>query len=157
MIYFYQTVELQTILWTNRKIAWAPIWNGSMYIYMLPFQYIYMEYVRLSYSIHVYMLLFQTENGKRESRHFLPLLVMQTEVVCLFLNEETNGSYPFANRLNGLNRLNGFSHLCIQDTIYISATWPLWGENPPLPSHMADVKWGAAPTPPPTALWEEFL
>ncbi len=36
-------------------------------------------------------------------------------VVCPFLNEETNGSYPFANglhRLNELNRLNGLAQLC---------------------------------------------
>jgi hypothetical protein len=29
-------------------------------------------------------------------------------VVCLFVEEETNGSYPFANGLNGLN---GLAHL----------------------------------------------
>jgi hypothetical protein len=36
-------------------------------------------------------------------------------VVCPFLNEETDGSYPFSNglnRLNELNRLNGLAHLC---------------------------------------------
>ncbi len=30
-------------------------------------------------------------------------------VLCLFLDKETNGCYPFANRLN---RLNGLGHLC---------------------------------------------
>jgi hypothetical protein len=38
--------------------------------------------------------------------------------VCPFVDEETNGSYPFANGLNGLsglnglNRLTGLAHLC---------------------------------------------
>ncbi len=32
-------------------------------------------------------------------------------VVCPFVDEETNGSYPFAYRLKELNRLNGLAHL----------------------------------------------
>jgi hypothetical protein len=32
-------------------------------------------------------------------------------VVFPFVDEETNGSYPLANRLNGLNGLNGLGHL----------------------------------------------
>ncbi len=31
--------------------------------------------------------------------------------VCPFVDEETNGSYLFANRLNGQNGLNGLAHL----------------------------------------------
>ncbi len=35
------------------------------------------------------------------------MLIVQMEfVVCPFVYEEPNGSYPFANRLNGLNGLN---------------------------------------------------
>ncbi len=30
-----------------------------------------------------------------------------------FVDEETNGSYSFANGLNGLNRPNGLANLCI--------------------------------------------
>jgi hypothetical protein len=40
-------------------------------------------------------------------------------VVCPFVDEETNGSYPFVNGqngFNGLNGLNGFAHLCIEYT-----------------------------------------
>ncbi len=33
----------------------------------------------------------------------------QKVVVCPFVDEETNSSYPIANRLN---RLNGLAHLC---------------------------------------------
>jgi hypothetical protein len=36
-------------------------------------------------------------------------------VVCLFVYEETNRSYPFGNGLNRLSRLNGLkglAHLC---------------------------------------------
>jgi hypothetical protein len=32
-------------------------------------------------------------------------------VVCPFVDEETNGSYPFANGLNGQNGLNGLVYL----------------------------------------------
>jgi hypothetical protein len=32
-------------------------------------------------------------------------------VVCPFVYEETNRSYPFANELNGLDRINGLAHL----------------------------------------------
>jgi hypothetical protein len=31
---------------------------------------------------------------------------------CPIVDKETNGSYPSANRLNALNRLNGLAHLC---------------------------------------------
>jgi hypothetical protein len=34
-------------------------------------------------------------------------------VVCPFIDEETNGSYPFANKLNGLS---GLVHLCLTPT-----------------------------------------
>jgi hypothetical protein len=41
-------------------------------------------------------------------------------VVCLFVDEETNGSYPFANEISGLNRLNGLNglvHLELLDSL----------------------------------------
>jgi hypothetical protein len=37
----------------------------------------------------------------------------QKFISCLFVDEETNGSYPYANRLNGLNglaHLSGYVH-----------------------------------------------
>ncbi len=50
------------------------------------------------------------ENGKRKTEAQAifrnPFTVFssceQKLIVCLFVEEETNGSYPFANRLNGL-------------------------------------------------------
>jgi hypothetical protein len=46
------------------------------------------------------------ENGSQGdfSQSVSHLLIVQTEVcfVCLFVDEKTNGSYPFANGLNGL-------------------------------------------------------
>jgi hypothetical protein len=52
--------------------------------------------------------------GKRKSRRFSLSFIISTQcsqkfVVCPFIDEETNGSYPFAN---GLNRLYGLAHLC---------------------------------------------
>ncbi len=57
----------------------------------------------------------QTENRKRKLAIFLnPFTIClpckQKFVICPFVDEETNGSYPFAN---GLNRLNGHTHLCL--------------------------------------------
>jgi hypothetical protein len=36
--------------------------------------------------------------------------------VCPFVDEEKNGSYSFANGLNGKNRLKGLARLCIYKT-----------------------------------------
>jgi hypothetical protein len=60
----------------------------------------------------------ETSNGKRKTEAkaiFLDPFTLCSEckwkfVVCPLVDEETNGSYPFAN---GLNVLNGFAHLCI--------------------------------------------
>ncbi len=53
------------------------------------------------------MLLFQTENGRPGV--FLSFTVCSSckgkFVLCLFVSEETNGFYLFANGSNGLNRL----------------------------------------------------
>ncbi len=51
------------------------------------------------------MLPFQYIYGKRKS------------VIFRFVDEETK-SYLFANELNGLNRLNGLSHLCLSPVTY---------------------------------------
>jgi hypothetical protein len=45
------------------------------------------------------------DQGKRTSVFRFPYVVQTEIVVCPFVYEETNGSYPFANGLNGLNRL----------------------------------------------------
>ncbi len=58
------------------------------------------------------MFPFQTENGSLcdfLNQFTVCSLCKCKFVVCLFFYEETNGSYPFANRLN---RLNGLAHLC---------------------------------------------
>jgi hypothetical protein len=53
-----------------------------------------------------------------------PIIVCSSDirkfVLCPFVDKkETNGCFSFANRLNGLNVLNGLSHLCIiQHTKY---------------------------------------
>ncbi len=54
----------------------------------------------------------QTENGKQKPRRFSFIIYRclsckRKFVICPFV-EETNGSYPFANRINGLN---GLAHL----------------------------------------------
>jgi hypothetical protein len=52
------------------------------------------------------MLPIQTENGSPgdfpQSVYRLQMC-KQKFVICPFVDEEDNGSYPFANRLNGLN------------------------------------------------------
>ncbi len=58
------------------------------------------------------MLPFQTENGKSEAQAIFlnPFIVCSSYkrkcFLCLFVYEETNGSYPFANGVNVL------AHLC---------------------------------------------
>jgi hypothetical protein len=46
-------------------------------------------------------------------------------VVCPFVNEETNGSYPFANRLNGLNGLARLCSMCKGNSIFVEALEPI--------------------------------
>ncbi len=48
------------------------------------------------------MLLFQTENRSPGGFPYSFLIVQRKFVFCLFVYEETNGSYPFANGRNGL-------------------------------------------------------
>ncbi len=63
------------------------------------------------------MLPFQKENRKRKPGYFpksvYRLLIIQTEVcvICPFVYEETNRSYPFANGLKGQRTKRTF-HLC---------------------------------------------
>ncbi len=51
------------------------------------------------------MLPLQTESGS-PGKFYLNMFIICSSckwkfVVCLFLDEETNGSYPFANKING--------------------------------------------------------
>jgi hypothetical protein len=60
------------------------------------------------------------ENGKKKHRQFslIHLLFAHCETeVCrlLFVDKETNGSYPFANGLNGII---GLARLCIEQPIH---------------------------------------
>jgi hypothetical protein len=65
----------------------------------------------------------ETSIEKRKPRRFSlhPFTVCSSckrkFVVCLFVDKETNGSYPFANGLDGLN---GFAHLCTDVTQFLS-------------------------------------
>ncbi len=58
-------------------------------------------YIHLFIYIPIYILPFQTENGKRKPRRF--------SLILLPFAHRANGSYPFANGLNGLE---GLGHLC---------------------------------------------
>ncbi len=64
--------------------------------------------------IHIYLYLYAAvSKGMEAQAIFLNRLTVCSSskwkfVVCLFVSEETNGSYPFAN---GINRLNGLDHL----------------------------------------------
>jgi hypothetical protein len=57
----------------------------------------------------IYMLLFQMESRSPGDFFLNPFTVYSPckwkFVICPFVEKETKGSYPFANRLNGLNRL----------------------------------------------------
>jgi hypothetical protein len=84
-----------------------------VYIYIESAAYIYryidkdIPYIDVSIYIYASVL-----NGKRKPRLFsfhpftVCSLCKQKFVVYPFVYEETNGSYPFSKRLNGLNRLN---------------------------------------------------
>ncbi len=50
---------------------------------------------------YIYILPFQTKNGKQKPRRF--------SLIRLTFAYHANGSYPFANRLNGFNGLNGLN------------------------------------------------
>ncbi len=57
-----------------------------------------------------YMLAYQTENGKRKPTRFSLIRLPsahRANIVCPFVDEGKNGSYPLANGLNGLD------HLCL--------------------------------------------
>ncbi len=56
----------------------------------------------------------KTKNGCPGERFTIYSLCKRQFVICLFVDKETDGSYPCANRLNwlkGLNGLNGVAHL----------------------------------------------
>jgi hypothetical protein len=67
---------------------------------------------------HGILTLFERTNWKMEAQGillylcFVCLSCKWMFFVCLFVNKETNGSYPFGNGLNRLNGLNGLAHLC---------------------------------------------
>ncbi len=96
-----------------------PLVLFSVYIYWYRYIYIYSKYLCISTSIHlyisisiyIYMLPFQTEN--RCPCCFPYSSSKQKFVICLFVYEETNRSYPFAN---GLDR---FAHLCINVCMHL--------------------------------------
>jgi hypothetical protein len=72
---------------------------------------------------YIYMLLFKTENGS-PGNFFLNLFTVcsmckRKFVVCLFVDKETNRSYPLANGLNGLNGLNRVARLCVCVYVYV--------------------------------------
>ncbi len=70
------------------------------------------------------------ENGKRKTKRFslvhLPFAHHGNGSLS-FVDEETNGSYPFTN---GLNRLSGHTHLCLwQITHNFDGEWQTWQIN----------------------------
>ncbi len=69
--------------------------NGSIYICT----YIYTGI----YSIYLYLYMYICCRFKRKTE--ARAISFSPFTVCLFVDKETNGSYPFANRLNGLNGL----------------------------------------------------
>jgi hypothetical protein len=56
----------------------------------------------------------EISKGKRKHRRF-------SLIRLLFDDEETNGRYLFANGLNGLNRLNGLTYMCVSVTLEMPA------------------------------------
>jgi hypothetical protein len=63
-------------------------------------------------DIYMYIAVVSDRKRKMEARAiFLNLFTSCKEklVICLYVYEETNGSYPFSNGLKGLN---GLAHLC---------------------------------------------
>ncbi len=57
----------------------------------------------------MYIYIYIVSNGKQKPRQFplirLPFVHRANFVVSPFVDKETNGSYPFANGLNGLVNL----------------------------------------------------
>jgi hypothetical protein len=103
-------------------------WNGSVcistyiYLHMLPFQYLYIyriykyTYLYISFYNYIYVYICCSFKWKAEAQAIFlnPFTVCSSckriFVVCPFVDEETNWSYLFTNRLNGLN---GLAHLCV--------------------------------------------
>jgi hypothetical protein len=75
------------------------------------FIYIYFNY---NFEINIYMLPFQTENGNPANFHNLFTVCSSCRwkfVVCLFVDEEINGSYRFAYRDISLFFLSSRRHV----------------------------------------------
>jgi hypothetical protein len=82
------------------------------YRYMCIYIYIFTIYIYIYINIY---LCFHYKRKSEAQAIFLNLFTVCSSckrkfVVCPFVYEETNGSYPFASGLNGLN---GLAHLCL--------------------------------------------
>ncbi len=97
-----------------------------IYIYI----YIYLLFIFMSLFIFIFIVIFifiiicchPTENEKRKPMGFSLIrwpFAHRTNrfVVCPFVDEETKGTYPFANGLIGLNLLNRLAHLCVFENL----------------------------------------
>jgi hypothetical protein len=118
---FAETTNVDYHLWfadQDKQTSVFPL-PVPVYIYI----YIYTKngtiytYYKCMYCIYLYTYIFNAvSNGKRKAkakRFFLKLFTVCSSykwkfVVCPFVNEETNGSYPFANGPNGLAKRRTF-------------------------------------------------
>ncbi len=111
-------------------------WNWSIYRH----RYIYLYICRHKFVsvwiykyLYIFMLPFQTETEAQAI--FLNLFAVCSScrrkfAVCLFVYEETHGSYPFADGLNRLNRLNGLGWVIpssFKDLLIITLFWHFCG------------------------------
>ncbi len=83
--------------------------------------YIYIKFIFVFVFIFIFILYAALSNWrwKTEAQAIVlnPFTICSSYkwkfVICTFVDEETNGSYPFANGLNGLNGVNGLARWCI--------------------------------------------
>ncbi len=74
-------------------------------------------YIYVHILVHTYTYINYRLKSKTEAQAFFfnPFTVCSSYKRkfddCPFVDKETNGSYPFANKLNLLNGLNGLAHL----------------------------------------------
>jgi hypothetical protein len=66
------------------------------------------------YTVHIYICVYGNRKTEAQVIFLNPCTVCSSctrkFVICPFVDEETNGSYPFANGLNGLYGLHGLTH-----------------------------------------------
>ncbi len=101
----------QTSNWNSKLF-----WNGSII-------YTYIR-IQIYIDIHILYICWRFKRKTEAEAIFLnPFTVcslcMRKFVICRFFNEETNGSYQFANKLNGLAQI-WQNYICI----YTCATRP---------------------------------